>query len=268
MTSEHVPVKRPSTVSRVLGVLGEVCLTLGVLLGLYVVWQLFWTDVQSGRAQDEILASLDFDDYDNVTKDIPEAEEGEWPPLLSEEYMYRDTPPPVMETPEFASSFATFYVPRWGDDYVKPISEGTTRKDVLDEKGIGRYVNTQMPGELGNFAISAHRNTYAKPFADVDKLQPGDPLVVLTKDAWYVYRVTESLIVLPHQVEVIAPMPGQPGVTPDDYYITLTSCHPKFSAKQRFIVHGELDYWAPVGHGYPPEIAGSIPKPSSKEQLT
>ena len=58
----------------------------------------------------------------------------------------------------------------------------------------------------------------------------------------------------PTYVAAIAPTPDQPGVAPTVASITLTTCHPRYSAAQRYIVHGELEYWAPTGHGYPSEI--------------
>ena len=59
------------------------------------------------------------------------------------------------------------------------------------------------------------------------------------------------------QVDVIAPVPGDPGATPTERFITLTTCHPMFSARERFIVHGTLDYWAPVTDGTPAELLGT-----------
>ncbi|EYR64860.1 hypothetical protein N866_03150 [Actinotalea ferrariae CF5-4] len=77
-----------------------------------------------------------------------------------------------------------------------------------------------------------------------------------TETTWYVYRVTDTRIVDPTAVEVVAPVPGEPGATPTRAMITFTTCHPEFSLKQRFIVHGELDYWMPVSEGTPAEILG------------
>ena len=111
-----------------------------------------------------------------------------------------------------------------------------------------------MPGALGNFAISAHRTTYGKPFNRIAELADGDYLIVQTKDAWFVYRVTGHEIVKPTAVKVIAPVPDNPGAAPDNHYITLTSCHPMYSAAKRFVVHGELVYWSPTGNGVPAEL--------------
>lgn len=241
---------------RVLTSIGELLITAGVTLGLFVVWQLFYTDIQAGRLQDAALGELDWVDpvAAHGTTDsglsIPEAVQ-----LIPQDQMHFTLDgAPIVPTPRIAEAFATLMVPRWGGGYVKPISEGVSRREVLDTLGIGHYPNTAMPGELGNFAVAGHRTTYGKPFADVDQLKIGDALVVQTADAWFVYRVTDTSIVLPKDVYVIDPNPANPGATPVTASITLTTCHPKFSAAQRFIVHGEFVYWAPVGVGVPPEL--------------
>ena len=91
------------------------------------------------------------------------------------------------------------------------------------------------------------------PFLDLDQLRPGDPIVVETRDSWFVYRVLRRLtgdppsgipgqeIVRPTDVDVIAPVPNSPGAEPTASYLTLTTCHPRFSARQRLIVHAVLD---------------------------
>ncbi|MBC7291150.1 MAG: class E sortase [Actinotalea sp.] len=237
---------RRSAGATVVGVLGELLITLGVLLGLFVFWQLFWTDVVAERAQEQVVQDLGWARTGDAAPDTvvaaPDAEQ-------------RD-PAPVMDAPPHGTTFATLAVPRWGPDYVQPISEGVTRADVLDVLGIGHYPGTQMPGEIGNFAIAAHRNTYGKPFHRVEELRLGDALVVQTEDAWYVYRVSATQIVLPQDVDVIAPVPGDPTAEPTTAMITMTTCHPLFSSRERFIVHGELDYWMPTDAGIPVELTG------------
>jgi sortase A len=249
-------------VDTALTVIGEILITAGVLLGLFVVWQLFYTDVQSGREQDAVLNSLDWvepvvgvgqaNSSGEITGELTVI------PLIPEELKtYSPDGAPVMAQPEHTATFATLYVPRWGSDYIKPISQGVTRRDVLDRLGIGHYPNTAMPGAVGNFAIAGHRTTYGKPFADIDLLQVGDSLVVQTEDTWYVYKVTTMDIVAPTFVQAIADNPFDPSSSASTAMITLTSCHPKFSAAQRYIVHGDLVYWAPTGHGFPSEIVES-----------
>lgn len=256
-----VPAPRRRWLTIATGVTGEVLVTAGILLGLFVVWQLFYTDILSGRTQHAALEDTDFaEDFRvppvTVIDGVVNAADTEAPiELIPDELkVYSPTGAPITAEPAAPETFGRLWVPRWGSDYVKPISQGTDREVTLDRLGIGHYQSTAMPGEVGNFAIAGHRTSYGKPFADVDTLIAGDALIVQTEEAWFVYRVTASQIVLPHQVEVIAPVPNAPGALPTTASITLTSCHPKFSAEKRFIVHGELEYWAPTGHGYPQEV--------------
>lgn len=250
------PAKRRSRADRTLTIVGEVLITVGVLLGLFVVWQLFYTDVQSGRAQDQALDELDWVQPVVAAGSDPESgTDIEVVQLIPQDQMHF-TPDgaPIVPTPATAETFATIHVPRWGAGYVKPISEGVSRKEVLDKLGIGHYPNTALPGQVGNFSIAGHRTTYGKPFSDIDALVAGDSLVVQTKDAWFVYKVVETKIVMPSDVYVIAPNPLNPGSSATKASITLTTCHPRYSAAQRYIAHGELVYWAPTGHGVPPEL--------------
>ncbi|WP_062382625.1 class E sortase [Demequina iriomotensis] len=251
--------RAPGIGTRLVSLVGELCIIAGAVVGLYVVWQLFYTDVVADREQAEVVEDLDWAYTGAIT--AGDVAEDDGPQVIPAELHLSPDTAPVMDEPGFAETFATFYVPRWGTDYIKPISQGVTRREVLDVLGIGHYPGTGMPGAYGNFAISAHRTTYGKPFNRIAELQEGDALVVQTEEAWYVYRVTEHLIVDPSQVEVIAPNPYDPGAAPDGHYITLTSCHPMYSAAERYIVHGELEYWAPTGNGVPAEILEEIPQP-------
>ena len=223
------------------GVVGELLITLGVLLALFVAWQLWWTDVVGARAQAQVVESLDW------SPALPIA------PAVSGPTPHRE-PAPVLEEPEHGVTFATMVVPRWGAGAL-PISQGTTKADVLDKLGVGHYDGTAMPGEVGNFAVAGHRVTYGKPFNRVEELRIGDPVVVRTEEVWYVYRVTSTEVVLPGQVDVIAAVPGEPDATPTTAVMTLTTCHPMFSARERFIVHAGLDYWLPVTEGTPTELS-------------
>jgi sortase A len=228
------------------GVVGEILITLGVLLFAFLVWQLWWTDVVGNRAQAQVVSELPFEP-------LPTATAGASPgPVVAPP---RRDEPPVMAQPPHATTFATMQVPRWSGEPERPVSQGTDRATVLDVLGVGHYEDTAMPGGVGNFSLAGHRTTYGKPFNRVAELQVGDPLVIrTTDDVWYVYRVTSTEIVAPADVGVIAPVPNEPGATPTERMITLTTCHPMFSARERFIVHGTLDYWAPASDGIPAEL--------------
>lgn len=243
----------------IFSVTGELFVFSGFIVGLFVVWQLFYTDVQSTRTQDELLNTLDWVELAHAQNDTINTENNDETILINDgvlpdEYKNTGFDSPVIDTPKFKETFATLSVPRWGPDYIKPITSGVTRKDVLDPLGIGHYPETQLPGELGNFAISAHRTTYGKPFNKIHELKTGDALVVQTEDAWFIYKVTESYIVKPTDVQVLAQKPNHPNSEPDDRYITLTTCHPLYSAAERWVVHGVMEYWAPTGHGTPKEL--------------
>jgi len=240
--------RRASAVATAVGVLGELLITLGVLLGLFVVWQLWWTDVVADRGQAEIVEDLGWVEPTFPPRALPTDEATEPPDPR------RYDAAPVLGEPAVRTTFATLRVPRWGEDYVRPVSQGTSRSEVLDELGIGHYEGTAMPGGVGNFAVAGHRVTYGKPFNRIEELQVGDPLVVQTEDTWYVYRVTSTEIVSPQQVEVIAPVPGRPGSAPTQAAMTMTTCHPMYSARERYVVHALLDYWMPSDAGAPAEL--------------
>lgn len=258
MSASHVAVRPPRHVRRprattgaavfygVVGVVGELLITLGVLLLGFLVWQLWWTDVEGNAAQAEIVRDMDFELP-------PPADDGGV--RIAEP---RRDEPPVIDEPGHAQQFAHFVAPRWAGEQLRPISQGTDRPTVLDVLGIGHYEGTAMPGGVGNFALAAHRVTFGKPFNRIEELQVGDALVVRTADTWYVYKATDMEVVRPRDVRVIEPVPNQPGVEPTERYITLTTCHPMFSARERYVVHGVLDYWAPVSDGVPAEIADQV----------
>ena len=243
--AQHASRRRSSRASSVaygaVGVLGELLITLGVLLLAFLVWQLWWTDVEGDRAQAEVVQELGYPEPPVAAAEVAVAQ-----PRYDE--------PPVLPEPAHGESFGTLTVPRWTGEPARPLSQGTDRSTVLDVLGIGHYEGTAMPGGVGNFALAGHRVTYGKPFNRIEELQVGDPLVVWTPDAWYVYRVTSSQVVLPPDVEVIAPVPNEPGAAPTERYITLTTCHPMFSARERYIVHGVLDHWATTSSGTPAEL--------------
>lgn len=211
---------------RTVGLVGEVLVTLGVLVLLFVVWQLWWTDVESDRAQAATVSSLSRQFAAQGAQTSAEAR--------------ADLP---------TGAFAIVRIPRFGADYARPLVEGTSADELA--QGLGHYTGTAGPGELGNFAIAGHRTTYGKPLADIDTLRDGDRVVVETAAGWTVYAVSARRIVRPWQSEVIEPVPGDPGAAPTKAVLTLTSCHPRFSATQRFIVHADLVEQRPRAQGPP-----------------
>ncbi|MBT1182413.1 class E sortase [Bifidobacterium sp. CP2] len=224
-----------------LGVFAEVLITLAVVCALYIVWQLWWTGVEAERTQAETRQQVSWSDpaSSGDTK-IAKAQEGD-PPVQPENASYGDL-------------VAELYVPRFGQNWARNVVEGTDAAQ-LARHGLGHYETTQMPGELGNFAIAGHRSGYGEPLGEIDKLQEGDYIVIRTQDYWYVYQYTKFKIVTPDAVEVVAPNPEHPGEQPTKRMITLTTCEPKYTtATHRWIAWGELKYWAKVSDGVPKEL--------------
>lgn len=233
------PSGRTGPASRVAGLLGEVLITLGVLLGLYIVWQVWWTDVVAHRAASEQIEQWEMT--------LPEAPDEVGEPRTEE--------PPVETPVAEGEQFATMYVPAWGADWEFPIAAGVDYATVLDNGFVGHYTETALPGQLGNFGLAGHRQMYGRPFYAVDKLEPGDEIIVHTANAWYVYQVSDYEIIQPHEVDVLAPVPREPGAQPTERMITLTTCHPLWSIAERYVVYGELDHWVDPADGYPAALS-------------
>lgn len=212
------------------GVLGEVLITVGLLLLLFVSWQLWWTDVTANREQTGTIQAL---------------ERGFAPGTGST----TADPLATLTKVPFGEAFAIVRIPRFGADYARPVLQGTDH-DTLT-RGLGHYAGTQMPGQVGNFAISGHRTTYGRPLHNIDLLQKGDVIVIETKANYLVYAVSRHVIVTPDRIEVLAPVPQRPGVKPTQAVMTMTACHPKFSARERFVVFADLVRTIPRASGLP-----------------
>lgn len=237
--SAHEP--EPSGVRhfRRLGLLGELFATAGVLILLFLGWQLGFNELVMGAQHRDAAATAAEDWERDAARRTTEP---------------RTAQPIVRTEPaETGEVFANLIVPRFGEDYYRPIAQGVGLSSVLNTIGIGHYPGTQMPGEEGNFAVAAHRTTYGRPFNQVAELRDGDRIFVETADGWYVYDYLSTAVVPPTAVEVIDPVPA--GMSDADRYITLTTCHPMFSAAERMIVHGVFDEFYPRDSGIPDEIA-------------
>lgn len=137
--------------------------------------------------------------------------------------------------------FAKLYVPRFGSDYVRNIAQGTSVSKVLNTVGIGHYVNTQMPGQIGNFALAGHRAGNGGPMRLIDKLVSGDLAYVETAQTKYTYRFMESKIVAPEDIDVISAVPKElSGAVAGGKYMTLTTCTPIYINTDRYIAWFEL----------------------------
>ena len=217
---------------RLIGAFGEVLITIGLLLLLFVSWQLWWTDVTANRDQAVTVQALE-----RGFRAPPHGGVAGKGSLAT-----------LTRVP-FGEAFAILRIPRFGAGFARPVLEGTDH-DTLT-KGVAHYSGTAFPGQVGNFAVAGHRTTYGKPFSDIDLLKKGDVMVVETKTSYIVYSVEGHVIVTPDQVEVIAPVPQHPGAKPTQAWMTMTACHPRFSASQRYVVFAKLVKRIPRASGLP-----------------
>jgi sortase A len=219
---------------------GEILVTLGLVILLFCVYQLFYTNLESNRAQAKIKNSL----------------ERGWQPAEQ-----APDAKPVREN--FAGvgtgqAFALMHIPRLGLSWEKPILEGVS----LDElsQGLGHYPKSAMPGKIGNFAVAGHRATHGEPFRDLNKLRQGDVVIVETENNWYRYVIDSNQIVDPTDVEVVLPVPNHPGVKPTEKLITLTTCNPRWASTERLIYWGHLDSVMSKAAGTPAELRSQRPR--------
>jgi sortase A len=231
---------------------GQTLITLGLVVLLFVVYEVWITNIFAARAQAKVANALR-DEWKNGID-----------PLL---------PLPGEKDPTIplGTGIGVLYIPRLGRDYHFTIVQGgTVPNDSELEKGPAHYGKTALPGEVGNFAVAGHRVGKGEPFLNIDKLRAGDAVIIETKSWWYVYRVlgerpdwgknpeqvtqkvatsaTGTRILLPGR-EIVDPsdgnvlqeVPDNPGVTATERLMTMTTCHPKFTASHRMIVYSMLE---------------------------
>lgn len=228
------------------GVLGELLVTAGLLVLLYTGYLVYGTAWQAER--DQQLASAELE-RQWAARPQPDPAEPSAP-----------EPAPVPEPVSVGEPLTRLHVPRFGRTFT--VLEGVSQPVLA--RGPGHYPGTARPGEIGNVAIAGHRVGRGAPFDPADELRSCDPLVLETRDTWWVYRVLPLTggpacpgadpvdrpgrqVVAPTDRAVIAPAPGA-------RLLTLTTCHPRFSARQRLIIHAVLVRAQPRADGRPVEL--------------
>ncbi|MFD7439927.1 class E sortase [Streptomyces sp. NPDC059909] len=213
-------------------VFGELFITVGVLMLLFVTYQLWWTNILAGQQANAATDKIQ-DDW----------AKGRAPGAF-----------------EPGQGFAIMHIPKL--DVVVPIAEGIDKHKVLDRGMVGHYADgrlkTAMPSDKqGNFAVAGHRNTHGEPFRYINRLTPGDSIVVETQDAYYTYKMASILPqTSPSNVSVIGPVPPGSGFTKPGRYITLTTCTPEFTSTYRMIVWGKMVDERPRSKGKPDALVG------------
>jgi len=231
------------------GVIGELFITAGVVLLLFVAWQLWIGDMIYGAERNEQGHAISEEWADADPTPLPDEGVDQSDPAWK---------PPHMDVPADGEKFGVMYVPRWGEDYAMPMAGGITKPITLDPIGIGHYGDTEMPGETGNFALAGHRTTFGKPFAEIATLRIGDAIVVETSDGWYTYRFRTLEYVQPDEVDVLLDVPQNPEVPADGRYITLTACSPKYSLAERIVAYGVFESFQPRADGAPDSLTEGL----------
>jgi sortase A len=204
---------------------GELLITLGLVVLLFAAYEVYGKSFQVNAEQHRLGDALD--------------EQWQAPPVGSK---------PVVDKPIPGKGVARLYIPLLGKEWV--VVEGVQPRDI--KLAPGHYPESQLPGAVGNFAVAGHR--MPSVFWDVDKLDNGNPIVVETRTAWYVYQVTKVHIIKPSQVSVKAANPDDPGAPATRKLLTLTTCNPKWDNYQRLVIQAELSRQQLKSAGRPAEL--------------
>ncbi|CAH9416844.1 hypothetical protein SGL43_03878 [Streptomyces globisporus] len=219
----------------------ELCITVGALIVLFVVYFLFWTGVKAADAAEGEIDTLQSQWASEPVAPAPPSASASAEP--SDPAPYRGGKP-----------FATMHIPRFGSGWEWPVLENTEVKTL--QKGLGHYSGTARPGDTGNFAVAGHRRTYGDPFKDFPKLRPGDAVVVNDGTTWFTYRIAKKPHrTVPTDTAVVDPVPRSSGFEGAGRYLTLTTCEPEWGSSHRLIAWAHLDATRPVSEGEPPELA-------------
>jgi sortase A len=198
--------------------LGEVFISAGVLILMFCAYQLWWTNVEAERETTAVVAQV------RESFVVP--------------YVAPAQPVPQKLQVGAGQGFGLIYIPRLGEDWVKPVIEGSTLENL--KKGITHYEGNAMPGDIGNFAVAGHRATNGEPFRNLDQMRIGDKVVIETGTTWVTYEVTSTKIVKPQDVWVLDPVPGNPTAQPTESLLTMTTCNPRWASYERLIVFGKM----------------------------
>lgn len=211
--------RRMGPVAMAISFFGELLITAGLVLGLFVVYSLWWTNVMADRAADK--------QAEKVRDHWAQESGGDGPASFDSK-----------------DGIGFLHVPAMSGDEIL-VEKGTSMK-VLNDGVAGYYtdpVKATLPtsGKKGNFSLAAHRDGHGAKFHNIHKIEKGDPIVFETKETWYVYKVYG---ILPetskYNVDVLSKIPKESGRTKAGHYITLTTCTPVYTSKYRYVVWGEL----------------------------
>ncbi|MFP5375722.1 MAG: class E sortase [Acidimicrobiia bacterium] len=236
-------------IRRVVRGLGRTLIAAGVLILLFVAYQLWGTGLAEARHQRQLTRQFERSLLEapatttTTATTAPAATPSPSDPPTTPATLPAGPPP----TPE-GDAVALIRIPSIGVD--KAVVEGVSLAAL--KRGPGHYPGTPLPGQPGNAAIAGHRTTYGAPFSRLDQLGPGDPILVTTRQGRFRYEVSSTRVVQPSETSVLDP-------TGDDR-LTLTTCEPKFSAARRLVVVADLVGEAAEPPPAPPPVATTTPE--------
>ncbi|PAZ09358.1 class E sortase [Streptomyces sp. SA15] len=223
----------------------ELCITVGALIVLFVVYVLFWTGVKADHVMDDQIDQLQDQWSQGAVRPTTPADPAGQAGAPAD--------PPKPAPYQSGKPFAIMYIPRLGFTWNKPVLENTATGTL--KKGLGHYAHTAQLGQKGNFAVAGHRRTYGDPFKDFPELRRGDAVVLTDGTTWFTYRIDKGPYkTVPSDIEVIDPVPRKSGYTRSGRYLTLTTCDPEWGHSHRLIVWAHLDSTQPVESGKPPAL--------------
>ncbi|MFD6414930.1 class E sortase [Streptomyces sp. NPDC060194] len=232
--------RRPGAAAVLSRAVGELFISVGVVMLLFVTYQMWWTNVRAGQSAADARSSL----QDRWAQDDDASAPGKRGAGAFEP----------------GEGFALLHIPKL--DVVVPIAEGVDKEKVLDRGMVGHYaeggLRTAMPeAKRGNFGLAGHRNTHGEPFRFINRLKPGDAIVVETRDTFYTYDMASILPQTPpSNTDVLDAVPAGSGFEGPGRYITLTTCTPEFTSTFRLIVWGKMVDERPREDGRPDALVG------------
>jgi sortase A len=238
------------------GVFGELLITAGVIVLLFIAWQNVFNSWYLNGKQDGAAAQLG---QQWLEQSQSGAHSGSAPASIGDGQtaLGPSAAVPVEKTePTHLAAVAVIYVPRFGAGWKRTIREGTDTP-VLNSAtaGVGHYDNTAMPGAVGNFAVAAHDTGYGNTFLHVQNLQVGDKIYVQTPQGFYTYVFRNYLYVQPNAVQVLDPVPMKSGQKASDRIMTMTTCNPPYHSVERMAAYSVLESFSTKP---PAAIAGAV----------
>lgn len=221
----------------ILNVVGELLITAGVLVLLFLSWQL-WVNNAVMAASAQRAVTQDSSAWANVALDPTMAAATDF------------GPPPVLSPVTEGKTIGNLYVPRLGADSTRRVAESVTPTATLNRGFYGHYSQTAWPGETGNFAVAVHRSGWGTGFKQAQLIRTGDRMYLETPQGYYGYTVRNIEYVKPTSVDVLDALPGHGANAPEGQSVmTITTCSPQDGNAERIAIYAVLDSWRPLSAG-------------------